>query len=570
MTQNIQGLNTLSKQDQILQTMSINNIDILGLAETNLTDRIAKQIYKKNQHYIAYFHNKTEHPRGSGVGLIFSSKYARNIHKVQGYKGRSIHADSYFTGNTKVRIIQLYLHANFNDSNKEAIKDIHTQLRNIIEEAQRNNFKLIVMGDFNVDPLKYKQSYHTHGTYHWKYQVLYDLEIKNLVDTVELYQNITVQHPFSTYIPNRQHCSPSRIDLIWISRDLVLETLNSNNYEPDLYNTDHNAFFVSFLTNGLLGNKQAAKLRQHKIRKRIFNYDTMDNEKWEKYRAATESIVDDKFSQEMIINEQKNLTTYWNDIVYALKQVAIRTIDNHLVPSNNKEFRPKVLTDAFAEIKYINKLLHLLSTKNFQRNSIFMIQDIWVKKKPKLETITEKHNTPINIPTYIDNTNIVSLKKELKDLHKILQKKYDLINKAHTDKEIKKFVQQRCEDYKSDQGHMIDSFLEKPHRKIVIDRLMHNENGIDTLVTDPSEIKKLTNKHFQTCAGGANEEKQIPDNWKHQYKPQSYIDEKIYDNLMSPPSYDEWTQVIHNLPHNKAAGPSQITNEMLQKMDDKL
>src|ERR1044072_736368 len=185
MTQNIQGLNTLSKQNQLLQTMSINNIDILGLAETNSTDRTAKQIYKKNQQYIAYFHNKTEHPRGSGVGLIFSSKYARNIHKVQGYKGRIIHADLYFKGNTKVRIIQLYLHANFTDNNKEAIKDIHTQLQNIIEEAQRNNFKLIVMGDFNVDPLKYKQSYHTNGTYHWKYQVLYDLEIKNLVDRSE-------------------------------------------------------------------------------------------------------------------------------------------------------------------------------------------------------------------------------------------------------------------------------------------------------------------------------------------------------------------------------------------------
>src|SRR5215213_437953 len=39
---------------------------------------------------------------------------------------------------------------------------------------------------------------------------------------------------------------------------------------------------------------------------------------------------------------------------------------------------------------------------------------------------------------------------------------------------------------------------------------------------------------------------------------------------MKPSTYEEWTEVIHNLPHHKAAGSSQITNEMLQHMGDKL
>ena len=48
MTQNIQGLNSPSKQEQIIQTMSINNIDILGLSETKLIDRTSRLLYKKN------------------------------------------------------------------------------------------------------------------------------------------------------------------------------------------------------------------------------------------------------------------------------------------------------------------------------------------------------------------------------------------------------------------------------------------------------------------------------------------------------------------------------------------
>ena len=164
MTQNIQGLNLLSKQDQILQTMSINNISIIGLAETKLTDKLSKHIYKNNPNYVAYFNNNNEHPMGTGVGLIFSKEYANKIHKVQGYKGRIIYADIYFKGNTKIRIIQVYLHANFT-GNRIPIEETRTKLTEYIEDAQRRNFKLVVMGDFNVNPEKYKKAYHTNGTF---------------------------------------------------------------------------------------------------------------------------------------------------------------------------------------------------------------------------------------------------------------------------------------------------------------------------------------------------------------------------------------------------------------------
>ena len=37
---------------------------------------------------------------------------------------------------------------------------------------------------------------------------------------------------------------------------------------------------------------------------------------------------------------------------------------------------------------------------------------------------------------------------------------------------------------------------------------------------------------------------------------------------MDAPSYDEWFQVIQHLPKDKAAGPTQITNEMLQHLGE--
>ena len=56
-TQNIQGLNDVTKQQQLLDTMKIDHIDIMGLSETKLSQQRSKHIYARNQHYDAYFNN---------------------------------------------------------------------------------------------------------------------------------------------------------------------------------------------------------------------------------------------------------------------------------------------------------------------------------------------------------------------------------------------------------------------------------------------------------------------------------------------------------------------------------
>ena len=110
--------------------------------------------------------------------------------------------------------------------------------------------------------------------------------------------------------------------------------------------------------------------------------------------------------------------------------------------------------------------------------------------------------------------NIGPLHDIIKSHHVTLMRKYNLLVKKHNDKQIKKFVQQRCDDYKSDQSHMINSFLERNKKKIIINRLFYEDNGIQQFTTNPAEIKKLTNIHFQSCAGEFNHEQQIPDRWR--------------------------------------------------------
>ena len=89
-----------------------------------------------------------------------------------------------------------------------------------------------------------------------------------MFDTVDLCQDITPQTPFDTYmyIPNQQNQTSSRIDQIWISEDLVTDTITSSNYVSDLYSSDHRAVYISFFTDNIFSKKGVASLKQHNMR----------------------------------------------------------------------------------------------------------------------------------------------------------------------------------------------------------------------------------------------------------------------------------------------------------------
>ena len=184
----------------------------------------------------------------------------------------------------------------------------------------------------------------------------------------------------------------------------------------------------------------------------------------------------------------------------------------------------------------------------------------------QLTHLANKYSYHVLFPSYIYDNNYKNIKKDIFGLKNTLVTKARLLESKHTDEQIKLFTDKRCDDYTTNKGAMINSCLEKDNKKIVIDRLLKTIDGVEHLITDPAEIRKLTNEHFQTCPGGIHELKIIPTQWIAQYSPQDHIDTNIYHHLMDPPSLEEWSQVIKQLPINKATGPSGISNEMLKHL----
>jgi hypothetical protein len=72
----------------------------------------------------------------------------------------------------------------------------------------------------------------------------------------------------------------------------MLESINSGSFTPQYFNTDHQALYLNFLHTNLFRRNSEAYLRQHKIKKRIYDYDSMDDKKWERYTLAIHRLND--------------------------------------------------------------------------------------------------------------------------------------------------------------------------------------------------------------------------------------------------------------------------------------
>ena len=149
-TYNVRGLSTITKQSQLIAHMLDNEISILSISETKLRSQATSSIFKGNTEVSSWWGCNDTSPLSSGVGLILHHSVAKYVQSVKDYKGRVIHADLYLRGNTKLRIVQVYIQAHITD--KASRRDIDNYIFKIIDQAQEKQFKIIIMGDFNSDP----------------------------------------------------------------------------------------------------------------------------------------------------------------------------------------------------------------------------------------------------------------------------------------------------------------------------------------------------------------------------------------------------------------------------------
>jgi hypothetical protein len=197
----------------------------------------------------------------------------------------------------------------------------------------------------------------------------------------------------------------------------------------------------------------------------------------------------------------------------------------------------------------------------------------------KLEEIIEKFNKEVkNTILRIDKNSLATIeevkwgekRKEIKEIITVLKEEAYRIQNSSKMKEINEAVEQRCQYFQNNQRKMIDSLTNNPKKSIQINRIMITMEQDKYIETEPKEVNKEVEKYFtKVFKRRKTDFERLDKSWKKQYEPRSYIEQEWYKDLMIKPLTAELTEIIKDLPTRKAAGPSQITYEMLINLSTK-
>src|SRR3954447_8122251 len=262
------------KQNQIMTFIETHKINIMELSETKLSSRAAEFINKNSNSYISWWNCDDKNKDGTGVSIVINKHTSKFVQKVSGekdYKGRLLYVDLYMKGHSKLRVIQTYIHAN--NIEKQQTLILYEKILKIIDQAQQNDFKIIIMGDFNINLIKFEQITRRDGTIPWKFSFISKLYNRNFLNTFSQFHD---QLKPTWHSGQRSGC----LDHIWIFSSLQSELLYADIEIPEIYRTDHLVPISFFLCSDIFERLSHAKYKQREANIIRYNYDKMNNLQW--------------------------------------------------------------------------------------------------------------------------------------------------------------------------------------------------------------------------------------------------------------------------------------------------
>ncbi|GBC00143.1 hypothetical protein RclHR1_03760007 [Rhizophagus clarus] len=569
-TINIQnGFNT--KKDDINLFFKQENFDILGLIELGLvtSDKFPRKEYFDN-HVLIYDTSDTN-DRNSGVALIISKPFYKHIAKIKSYKGRLICIDLFFK-NHPVKIINTYIHAN--NTKTQSIKDLTEQLFQLILEANTNNYNLIVMGDFNVNPQQFiKTNQKTQNAPSWKQDILRKLKRFNLAHSVKYFQN----RYLPTRTPQTSNDTPtvrSCIDHIYISQKLLDATFNSNTLQINntFFSTDHKCVYILvdqqfFRSRKNLKASTQETYRPNNHRRKTYNYNSMNKDKWSHYTTESKKQLDKLSTPYTKDNTRLPMLTdlpfinkKWLDIKSIIESSKLQTIPTYKSLNKIQHCNPDMDPTAQWSMYWSSWPLHRRSL--LESNKLF--HNILFDQK---------------LPSSINQFNFSSTKKIIRKALLSAKTLYKEEKDIHTLNNINNYVIQRNDNLQNNQRCMINSILDRKPRTIVLDHLLYTDDSTNSriLTHDKKTIEDECIKHFQLLNGSQSDINHVPIfqsiqdlliEFQELYSPIPSVNPSLYNTVTSPITINELKDFINKLPLHKSAGNLGIHYENLKHLHE--
>jgi exonuclease III len=572
---NVRGLTNATTATNVFNSIFRNNLSIVGLSETKLKPAaalnnsrlIAMLAQQANTHYQSWWNCDVKCPHGAGVGLILHYRLAKHVHKVTGKDGRYIYADLYFKGSIKLRIINIYLP--MYDNGRAYHISLQNDILHLVSKSEDEGFKVIILGDFNLDPDKYDAKVCKGSIPSKKFSIIERLRDKLYHDVHPYHEHNDIVHKFHTFASST---AKSRIDLIWFPVSMIDQiSFVEIDDLTDEAKSDHLMIVVYFSAACLFGHVPIRKIKQRRAIKKLFDYDKMDADKWSSFSEQCDATLEnlDLDYERYDDSEQQQLNYRWHFFLRAVRDAAKLVVPTKIINTRLKDSRSDNMLSGYSDIRYIGLILK--RTLRYQLKDFSIGPEEWSSIKDhinKLAADQEFSTEPLFADSFrLKPSNYNKFKKRLIKLKSHIVKLMEIEENRLMEMRIKKFSDERCVNFHSNQAKFISSSLDRKKRSIILDRVMISTETSTTLLTEPDEIKAAVNQHFQSAASiPADVLPPMSSKWEDIYSPIWSISPTIYDGLLDPITDDEWMVAINSLPLKKASGPTGISYEMLKHL----
>src|SRR5260364_279498 len=117
---------------------------------------------------------------------------------------------------------------------------------------------------------------------------------------------------------------------------------------------------------------------------------------------------------------------------------------------------------------------------------------------------------------------------------------------------------------------MIASLLNRPYKKLVLDRYMEQREKESVLEIEPETVKKGVMAHNENqFRKRATRLEEMSEKWKELYRPRKDIDEKWYSKVEKEIEQEDWREVLGELKVGTALGISGISYVLIKHAGEK-
>ncbi|KAG9305911.1 hypothetical protein G9A89_016564 [Geosiphon pyriformis] len=513
-TCNVREMNNSAKQEDIIHWHRDMNNLVSIVIETKLKDKVQPWIANKFDSVQVFVFGLDSGYLGSGVAIIMNNALAKHVCKVFEIPGRLLSVKLLFKNRLSVLILGLYAGASVSACFSQA-----DEINFLIAKAVNKFFFVILGSDFNKNGSRRCVSF----------KKCFNLGLVNALGGSLFRKNTTWTNSRGV---------AKTIDYVFVLSSLVNTILDCSVTGVDKYfDTDHRAVTVFVGLGGLLDVNLMSLCKQVNKNHWKFNFKDAMTAKWtafKEFSTATMAMLKCKFDAALLFLD---LDAMWNVIC---KIVCL---------SANDVFKKKWFKG------YDN-----VFTKE---SSKFHKLELLVSKLVKTSRLvsSEKFNS-------LDTTNAsvvesLFLSKSHFEVRKLYHSSKLSESKHAKESHIRSAVSRRMESFEVNKDHTIRSVLERPFHKVVLDHLVAD----DELVLESSLVKSKVNVIMEGWTRKCVLVTDVSADWCHQYQPLKYVFDDAFSRIMDPINSVKLFGVVSDLPNDKTAGLSSISNKLWKHCD---